>query len=139
MLFARCIPATESLPPTIVEEMEEMFLRLGFSQTVAMKLVDDQEIFSSKTLASLSDKDIAAICNVIRRPDGLVSGKMPERGNQISILAAKNLKLTAFIIQLMKCCSRSMTLSLSTPYLCCKTRISGIWNRRKQTMWRDPE
>ena len=37
-------PATECLQLTIIEEMEEMFLRLRFSQTVAMKLVDDQGI-----------------------------------------------------------------------------------------------
>ena len=36
-----CTPAVPSLPPTIVKEMEETFLRLGFSQTVARKLVDD--------------------------------------------------------------------------------------------------
>ena len=44
---ARYTPAAESLPPTIVEEMEEMFLRLGFTQTVAMKLVDNQGMDSS--------------------------------------------------------------------------------------------
>ena len=43
MSLARCAQATESLPLTIDEEMEEMLLRLGFSQTVAMKLVKDQE------------------------------------------------------------------------------------------------
>ena len=34
-------PTTESLPLTIIKEMEEMFLRLGFSQKVTQKLVDD--------------------------------------------------------------------------------------------------
>ena len=90
-------PAAESLPPTVVEEMEEMLLRLDFSQTVAMKLVNDQWIDSPWTLASLSDKDIAIISNVIRRLGGLVSRKKPDRGNQISILGAKNLKLAAFM------------------------------------------
>ena len=66
----RCTLATESLPSTIIIEMEEMFLRLGFSQTVAMKLLDDQGIDSPQTLASLSDKDIATICNMIRRAGG---------------------------------------------------------------------
>ena len=36
-----CAPATDSPPTMIVKEMEEMFLRLDFSQTVAQKLVDD--------------------------------------------------------------------------------------------------
>ena len=55
-------------PTTIIKEMEEMFLRLGFIQTVAIKLVDDQGIDSPWTLASLSDKDIAAIYDIIHRP-----------------------------------------------------------------------
>ena len=44
VLPARCSPAAESLPPTIIKQMEEMFLKLAFSQTVAMKLVDHQGI-----------------------------------------------------------------------------------------------
>ena len=63
-------PAAPSLPPTIVEEIEKMFLRLEFSQAVVLKLVDSQGIDSPQTLASLSDKDIAAICYVIHRPSG---------------------------------------------------------------------
>ena len=43
---ARNTPATLSLPPTIVKEMDEMFLRLGFSQAVALNLVNDQGINS---------------------------------------------------------------------------------------------
>ena len=35
VLLVRCAPAAESPLPTIIKEMEEMFLRLGFSQTVA--------------------------------------------------------------------------------------------------------
>ena len=31
-----------SLPPTVVKEMEKMFLRLGFCQAVVLKVVDDQ-------------------------------------------------------------------------------------------------
>ena len=30
VMLNRSAPATESLPPTIIEEMEEMFLKLGF-------------------------------------------------------------------------------------------------------------
>ena len=69
--LVRGAPAAESLPPTIVKEMEEMFIRLGFSQTVAMKLVDDQWIDSPLTLASLSDEDIVTI--FVMRSTGLVA------------------------------------------------------------------
>ena len=102
----RCAPASESPPPTIIKEMEEMFLGLEFNQTVAMKLVDDQGIDFPWTLASLSDNNIATICDMICRPGGLVSGKTPDRVNQISVLAAKNLKLAAFMFKSMECCSK---------------------------------
>ena len=74
---------------------------------VDQKLVDDQGINSPRILASLSDKDITTICEEIRRPSGLIGGKMPDRGNQIFILAAKNLKLAAFMFKTMECCSRT--------------------------------
>ena len=81
------VPATESLPPTVKDEMQEMYFRLGFSQMVA------QRIDSSQTLASLSDEDITAICDVIRRLGGSVGIKMPDRGNQISVPVTKNSSL----------------------------------------------
>ena len=54
----RCDSATPSLLPTVIEEMEEMFLGLVFSQMVAMKLVDNQETDSPQTLASLSNQTL---------------------------------------------------------------------------------
>ena len=62
-----CAPAAESLPLSIIKEMEDMFLRLGFSPTVAQKLVDDQRICFPWTLARLSDEIITVICDVFRR------------------------------------------------------------------------
>ena len=102
VLHVSYAPATESPQPTIIKEIKEMFLRLGFSQTVAMKLVNDKEIDSPLTLASLSDENTATICNIIRRPGSSVNRKMPDRGNQSSILAANNLKLTAFMFKMME-------------------------------------
>ena len=94
----RCAPATECLPLTIIGEMEDA-PHTRFSQTVAMKLVDDQGIDSLQTSASLFDENIATICHVIKRPGGSVSRKTSDKGNQICILAAKNLKLTAFMFK----------------------------------------
>ena len=79
VMLGRHASAAKSLPPTIIKEMEEMYFRLGFNQTVDQKLANDQGIDSPQTLASLSDEDIAAICGMIRRPGGLVSRKMPDR------------------------------------------------------------
>ena len=57
---------------------------------VAEKLVYDQGVDSPWILANLSDKNITVICDVIRRPGGLVGGKMPDRGNEIFALVVKN-------------------------------------------------
>ena len=100
-LLIACAPATTSLPPIILKEMKEMFFRLGFSQAVLLKLVDDQGIDSPQTLASHSGKDVAIICNMICRSDGSVSGKTPDRGKEISVLAAKNFKLAVFMFKIM--------------------------------------
>ena len=36
-----------------------------------------------------------------------MSGKMPDGGNKISVLVAKNLKLAAFMFKIMECCSKA--------------------------------
>ena len=59
-------PANRPPPPTVKQLVEKMLLRLGFSQLVARKLVDDKG-----TLASLSDENIANICDLIQRPGGI--------------------------------------------------------------------
>ena len=79
-----------------------------------MKLVDDQGIDSPWILASLFDEDIATIYNVILRPGGIVSRKSSNRGNQISVLAAKNLKLVAFVFMTMECYSKDYKISCVT-------------------------
>ena len=106
MLLIACALAAPNPPPTIVKQMEEMFLRLGVCQAVVLKLVDDQGIDSPWTLASLSDENIATICGRLHRPNGLVSGKTLERCNQISVLAIKNLKLAVFMFKTMEHCSK---------------------------------
>ena len=74
---------TDCPPPTVEDEIQEMFLRLGFSQTVNQKLVKDEGIDSAQTLGSLSDEDISVIYEVIRRSGVLVSGMMPGKRNHI--------------------------------------------------------
>ena len=77
---------------------------------MAQKLVDDHGIDSPWTLASLSDKDITTICDLIRRPGGLVSHKTSVRENSISVLAAKNLSLIAFMFKMMEHCSMAYSI-----------------------------
>ena len=64
--------------------MQEMFLRLLFSQMVAQKLAEDQGINSSQILTSISDENITAICDAIRRHGGLVGGRISDRTDQIN-------------------------------------------------------
>ena len=47
-----------------------------------------------------------AFCDIMIRPGGLVSGRMPERRNLIYMLLAKNLKLAVFVLKTMECFSK---------------------------------
>ena len=58
---------------------------------------------------SLFDENIAVIYDVIRSPGGLVSRRMPDRGKQIFVLVAKNIKIAAFMFKLME--------NYSNPYI----------------------
>ena len=104
--LVRCTLAAPSLPPMIIKEMEEMFLRLGFSQTVAMKLVDDQGIDSPQTLANLSNEDI--------------EWEDSRQGGADFCLAANNLRLRVFMFKTMEYCSKDNKISgvNSTSVLC---------------------
>ena len=104
IMLGECGPVIESIPPTIKDEMQMMFIRLLFSQMMAEKLVEDWGIYSPWTIASLSDDGITVIFVVILRPCGLVGGRTSERGNQISIPAGKNLKLAVFMFMMMEHC-----------------------------------
>ena len=52
-------------------------------------------------LASLSH-NITFICDVIRRPGGFLNRGVSDRENKLSVLAAKNLNLTAFDFKIME-------------------------------------
>ena len=69
-MLGNCMPVIENLPPTFDNEMQMMFIRLGFSEIKAKKLVKDQGIDSPQTLASFSDEVVNVICEVLRKPDG---------------------------------------------------------------------
>ena len=78
------------------------------------------------------------ICGVIRRFGGLVNSKTPDRGSQIFILVAKNLKLAALMFKSIKYCSKAYDIDVSTAHLCCITSINRSWNRRIQMTLRHP-
>ena len=61
-------------------------MRLLLSKPLTKSLVEDQEIDFPRTLASFSDNNITAICDIIGRCGGLVSQRMLEMEGQISVL-----------------------------------------------------
>ena len=114
VVLGKWTPSPGSWPLTIVKEIKDMFLRLDFSQTVAQKLADDQGKNVPCTLASVSDKNINAICDVIRR---LVSSETMDTGNQISILAAKSIKLSLLKFKWMEIAPWPMAFGISKAHL----------------------
>ena len=48
----------------------------------------------------------------MRRPGGLVSRKIPDRGNQISIQAVKNLKIATFMFKMIEHCSKAYDIGV---------------------------
>ena len=107
-----------------------MFIRLLFSQMVVNKLVRDQGICSPKTLVSISGEVITAICDVIRRYGGLVDTRKPYRGHQISLLVAKNLKLTMLIFKLIKQCSNHHDIYHVNSRRVLEYQDQGSWDRK---------
>ena len=61
-----------------------------------------------------------------------MSGKMPDKGNQISVLMATNLKLAAFMFKTMECCSKAYDIKHVDSTSVLKYQYQWKWNRRKQ-------
>ena len=77
--------------------LHDMYMQLGFSPKAARLLVREQEIDSPDKLRVLTEKDADDICNVIRKPGGKNADRLPNRGQQVSVIAQANLKLAAFL------------------------------------------
>ena len=65
---------------------------------------------SPSILASLPDEDITMTCDIIRKPGGLVDGRALDRGNQIPIMVAKNLKFATFMFKSMEHGSKAYSI-----------------------------
>ena len=64
--------ATKSPSPTIKEEIRLMFVKLMFCWITVKILAKEHGMASLENLASLSDDEITSICDLIRRPGGLI-------------------------------------------------------------------
>ena len=70
-----------------------MYLWLGFSSEAARLLVREQGLDSPERQRVLIDKNVNDICNVVRKPGSKNTNGMPDRGQQVSVIAQENLKL----------------------------------------------
>ena len=66
---------------------------------MAQKLVENKGMNSPWTLASLSDKDITATYEVIKKPGGLMGKRTTDRRNQISFACGKEPQLQSIYVQ----------------------------------------
>ena len=74
-----------------------MYTRLGFSPKAAKLHIREQGLDSPDRLRVLTDKNVDDICNVMRKSGGKNADGMPDRGQQVLVIAQENLKLGAFI------------------------------------------
>ena len=65
----------------------------GFSPEAARLLVREQGLDSIERLRVLIEKNVHDICNVERKPGGKNVNGMPDKGQQVSVIAQENLKL----------------------------------------------
>ena len=83
-------------PKIMVSWLWDMYLWLGFSPKAATLILREQGQNSDR-LRILTDKNVDDICNVTRKPGGKNANRTPNRGQQVSVIAQENLKLTAIL------------------------------------------
>ena len=79
--------------------LQDMYIQLGFSPKAAKLFIKEQGLNSPKRLRVLTDKNVDAICNVMRKLGDRNAGRMAKRGQQVSIRAYANLMLATFLFQ----------------------------------------
>ena len=76
---------------------QDMYLQLGFSSVAARFLIKEQRLDSPERLRVLQEEVIDDICNGMRKPGRNNANRMPDRGQQVSVIAQENLKLAIFL------------------------------------------
>ena len=74
-----------------------MYTWLGFNPEGAKLFVREQGLDSPDRLRVLIDKNVDDICNVVSKPGSKKTDGMPDRGQQVLVIAQENLKLAAFL------------------------------------------
>ena len=68
-------------------------------------LVRVQGLDSPKRLIVLTNNNVNDVCNVVKKPDGKNADRMPDRRQQVSVIAQENLKLAIFLFYHMWRCT----------------------------------
>ena len=77
--------------------LQGMYLWLGCSPKASKLLIREQGLDSPGRLRVLTNKNVNDICNVMREPGGKNANGMPNRGQQVSVIAQENLMLATFL------------------------------------------
>ena len=87
----------EQRPEIMALWFQDTYIRLGLSLKAAKLLVRKQGLDGPERLRALTDKNVDNICNVARKPGGKNANGMPNRGQQVSVIAQENLKIATFL------------------------------------------
>ena len=74
-----------------------MYVWLGFSTKAAKLFIREKELVSPERLRVLTDKNVDDTCNVMWKSGSKSINGMPNRKQQISVIAQKNMKLAALL------------------------------------------
>ena len=77
--------------------LQDMYIWLGFSPNTAKLLFREQGLDSLERLQVLTDKNVDDIFNIRRKSGGKNANGMPDKGQQVSVIAQENLKLAALL------------------------------------------
>ena len=77
--------------------LQDIYLWLRFSPKAAKLLAKEQGLDSPEWMRGLMDKNVDGICNVMRKPGGKNANRMPNWGQQVSVIAQENLNLAVFL------------------------------------------
>ena len=84
-------------PEITASKFQNTYVQLGFSPKAAKLLFREQGLDNSDRLRVLINKNVDDICNVMRKSGGKNADGTRNRGQQVSVIAQENLKLTAFL------------------------------------------
>ena len=67
--------------------LQDMYIWLGFSPKAAKLLIREQQPDNPEMLRILTEKNVDDICSVLGNPSDKNDNGMPDRGQQVSIIA----------------------------------------------------